>query len=141
MSISAEHARLMRLASGAALAVALSLALAKAVAWWMSGSVSLLAGLTDSLLDGAASLLNLLARLGSGFDIVSGGELSRVLAAGGDPAKVVFSGVAKSEAEMRLALEKEILCFNLESEAELERLNRVAGSMGKKAREIGRAHV
>ena len=61
MSISAEHARLMRLASGAALAVALSLALAKAVAWWMSGSVSLLAGLTDSLLDGAASLLNLLA--------------------------------------------------------------------------------
>lgn len=61
MSISAEHARLMRLASGAALAVALSLALAKALAWWMSGSVSLLAGLTDSLLDGAASLLNLLA--------------------------------------------------------------------------------
>jgi cation diffusion facilitator family transporter len=61
MSISAEHARLMRLASGAALVVALSLALAKAVAWWMSGSVSLLAGLTDSLLDGAASLLNLLA--------------------------------------------------------------------------------
>ncbi len=80
------------------------------------------------------ALLNLLARLGSGFDIVSGGELSRVLAAGGDPGKVVFSGVAKSEAEMRLALEKEILCFNLESEAELERLNRVAGSMGKKAR-------
>ncbi|WP_429085140.1 diaminopimelate decarboxylase [Aeromonas veronii] len=80
------------------------------------------------------ALLNLLARLGSGFDIVSGGELSRVLAAGGDPAKVVFSGVAKSEAEMRLALDKEILCFNLESEAELERLNRVAGSMGKKAR-------
>lgn len=61
MSTSAEHARLMRLASGAALAVALSLALAKAIAWWMSGSVSLLAGLTDSLLDGAASLLNLLA--------------------------------------------------------------------------------
>lgn len=61
MSISAEHARLMRLASAAALAVALSLALAKAVAWWMSGSVSLLAGLTDSLLDGAASMLNLLA--------------------------------------------------------------------------------
>jgi hypothetical protein len=56
------------------------------------------------------------------------------VAAGGDPAKVVFSGVAKSEAEMRLALDKEILCFNLESEAELERLNRVAGSMGKKAR-------
>lgn len=61
MSVSLEHARLMRLASAAALIVALSLALAKAVAWWMSGSVSLLAGLTDSLLDGAASLLNLLA--------------------------------------------------------------------------------
>ena len=61
MSVSADHARLMRLATRAALAVALSLALAKAVAWWLSGSVSLLAGLTDSLLDGAASLINLLA--------------------------------------------------------------------------------
>lgn len=80
------------------------------------------------------ALLNLLARLGSGFDIVSGGELQRVLAAGGDASKVVFSGVAKSEAEMRLALEKEILCFNVESTAELERLNRVAISMAKKAR-------
>ncbi|WP_312764620.1 cation diffusion facilitator family transporter [Stutzerimonas balearica] len=61
MSVSAEHARLLRRASGAALAVALFLALSKAVAWWLSGSVSLLAGLTDSLLDGAASLINLLA--------------------------------------------------------------------------------
>ena len=56
-----DHARLMRLATAAALVVALSLALSKAVAWWLSGSVSLLAGLTDSLLDGAASLINLLA--------------------------------------------------------------------------------
>ena len=61
MSVSAEHARLLRRASGAALAVALFLALSKALAWWLSGSVSLLAGLTDSLLDGAASLINLLA--------------------------------------------------------------------------------
>src|SRR5690606_13724000 len=60
-SVSAEHARLMRLATRAALAVALLLAASKALAWWLSGSVSLLAGLTDSLLDGAASLLNLLA--------------------------------------------------------------------------------
>ena len=80
------------------------------------------------------AVLNLLARLGSGFDIVSGGELARVIAAGGDPAKVVFSGVAKTEAEMQEALRQEILCFNLESEPELERLNRVAGDMGKTAR-------
>ena len=80
------------------------------------------------------AVLNLLARLGSGFDIVSGGELARVIAAGGDPAKVVFSGVAKTEAEMQEALRQEILCFNLESEPELERLNRVAGEMGKVAR-------
>ena len=80
------------------------------------------------------AVLNLLARLGSGFDIVSGGELARVLAAGGDASKVVFSGVAKTEAEMRFALEQEILCFNLESEPELARLNRVAGELGKRAR-------
>ena len=80
------------------------------------------------------AVLNLLARLGSGFDIVSGGELARVIAAGGDPAKVVFSGVAKTEAEMQEALRQEILCFNLESEPELERLNRVAGEVGKVAR-------
>jgi diaminopimelate decarboxylase len=79
------------------------------------------------------SILNLFASLGAGFDIVSGGELQRVLAAGGAASKVVFSGVGKSEAEMRLALEVGILCFNVESEAELLRLNNVAGSMGKVA--------
>ncbi|MBI2313076.1 MAG: diaminopimelate decarboxylase [Betaproteobacteria bacterium] len=79
------------------------------------------------------AILNLLARLGSGFDIVSGGELKRVLAAGGDPRKIVFSGVGKSEAEMRLALETGILCFNVESEAELRRLEQVAAAMGRTA--------
>jgi diaminopimelate decarboxylase len=78
-------------------------------------------------------VLNALARLGSGFDIVSGGELERVLAAGGDPGKVVFSGVGKQEHEMRRALEAGIRCFNIESESELERLNTVAGEMGKTA--------
>jgi diaminopimelate decarboxylase len=77
------------------------------------------------------AILNLFARMGAGFDIVSGGELARVLAAGGDPGKVVFSGVGKTEAEMREALEAGIFCFNVESAAELERLNGVAGSMGK----------
>lgn len=79
------------------------------------------------------AILNVFARLGAGFDIVSGGELQRLLAAGGDAGKVVFSGVGKSIAEMRLALEAGILCFNVESAAELERLNEVAGSMGKMA--------
>jgi len=79
------------------------------------------------------AILNLFAKLGAGFDIVSGGELARVLAAGGDPGKVVFSGVGKTAAEMRQALEAGIFCFNVESEAELERLNIVAGEMGKKA--------
>ncbi len=79
------------------------------------------------------AILNLFARLGAGFDIVSGGELARVLAAGGDPSKVVFSGVGKTVAEMRAALEAGIFCFNVESEAELERLNGVAGDMGKRA--------
>ncbi|MCD8548805.1 MAG: diaminopimelate decarboxylase [Aeromonadaceae bacterium] len=83
--------------------------------------------------NGNLAVLNLLARLGSGFDIVSGGELARVVAAGGDPAKVVFSGVGKTAEEMRYALELGILCFNLESEAELERLNAVAGELGKVA--------
>ncbi|SDZ72974.1 diaminopimelate decarboxylase [Nitrosospira multiformis] len=78
-------------------------------------------------------ILNLLARLGSGFDIVSGGELQRVLKAGGDPQKIVFSGVGKQPAEMKAALEAGILCFNVESEAELHGLNRVAGEMGKVA--------
>jgi len=79
------------------------------------------------------AILNLFARMGSGFDIVSVGELERVLAAGGDPAKVVFSGVGKSAAEMRRALEVGIYCFNVESEAELVRLNAVAGEMGLRA--------
>ncbi|MCR9983278.1 diaminopimelate decarboxylase [Vibrio diabolicus] len=75
-------------------------------------------------------VLNTLARLGSGFDIVSGGELERVIAAGGDPKKVVFSGVGKTPAEMKRALELGIKCFNVESEPELERLNKVAGELG-----------
>ena len=79
------------------------------------------------------AVLNVLARLGSGFDIVSGGELERVLKAGGDPGKVVFSGVGKTAAEMRRALDVGIYCFNVESLAELERLNQVAGDMGKPA--------
>ena len=79
------------------------------------------------------AILNLFARLGAGFDIVSGGELARVLAAGGDPAKVVFSGVGKTAAEMHAALEAGIFCFNVESAAELERLNGVAGELGKQA--------
>ncbi len=77
------------------------------------------------------AVLNLLARLGSGFDIVSGGELARVLAAGGSAARTVFSGVGKSEAEMRRALEAGVLCFNVESEGELARLAAVAHGMGK----------
>ena len=79
------------------------------------------------------AVLNVLARLGSGFDIVSAGELERVLVAGGDPAKIVFSGVGKRSDELRRALEVGIRCFNVESEAELERLNQVAGEMGQKA--------
>ncbi|MCP5305112.1 MAG: diaminopimelate decarboxylase [Chromatiaceae bacterium] len=78
-------------------------------------------------------VLNLLARLGSGFDIVSVGELERVLAAGGAPDKVLFSGVGKQEHEMRRALEVGIRCFNVESASELERLNRVAGEMDRRA--------
>jgi diaminopimelate decarboxylase len=77
------------------------------------------------------AILNVLARLGAGFDIVSGGELQRVLAAGGDARKVVFSGVGKTVAEMHMALDAGILCFNVESDAELDRLDRVAASMGK----------
>ncbi len=75
-------------------------------------------------------VLDVFARLGSGFDIVSGGELARVLAAGGDPRKVVFSGVGKTATEMRTALQAGILCFNVESAPELELLNRIAGEMG-----------
>jgi len=79
------------------------------------------------------AILHQLAWLGAGFDVVSGGELQRVLAAGAGAGKVVFSGVGKTVEEMHLALEAEILCFNVESEAELMRLNEVAGSMGKVA--------
>lgn len=79
------------------------------------------------------SLLNVLAKLGSGFDIVSGGELERVLRAGGNPHKIVFSGVGKTVAEMRRALEVGILCFNVESQAELLRLNQIAGEMAVQA--------
>ncbi len=79
------------------------------------------------------AVLGILAGLGSGFDIVSVGELERVIRAGGDPSRVVFSGVGKTQAEMRRALELGIHCFNVESVPELERLNSVAGSVGKKA--------
>lgn len=77
------------------------------------------------------AILNTFAKLGAGFDIVSGGELARVIAAGGDPSKVVFSGVGKTETEMRDALNAGIFCFNVESASELDRLNAVAASMGK----------
>ena len=79
------------------------------------------------------AVLNLFAKLGAGFDIVSGGELRRVLAAGGEAGKVVFSGLGKTADEMAFALEAGIKCFNIESEPELERLNAVAGKLGKVA--------
>lgn len=79
------------------------------------------------------AVLNILARLGSGFDIVSGGELERVLAAGGDVEKIIFSGVGKTREEMIRALEVGIHCFNVESQSELERLNEAAGSLNKVA--------
>ena len=78
-------------------------------------------------------ILNVMAKLGSGFDIVSQGELERVLAAGGDASKMVFSGVAKSRAEIMRALEVGIRCFNVESVAELHHINQIAGKMGKMA--------
>ncbi len=80
------------------------------------------------------AVLGLLGKLGSGLDIVSGGELQRVIAAGGDTRKVIFSGVGKTRDEMALALSHDILCFNVESIPELHRLNEVAGSVGKRAR-------
>ena len=83
--------------------------------------------------NGNLALLATLADLGAGFDIVSQGELERVLAAGGDPARVVFSGVGKTENEMRRALEVGIRCFNVESSAELARLNGIAGALGVRA--------
>jgi diaminopimelate decarboxylase len=79
------------------------------------------------------AVLDVLRRLGAGFDIVSGGELARVLAAGGSADRVIFSGVGKSEAEMRAALQAGIRCFNVESEPELERLDAIAGAMGRRA--------
>jgi diaminopimelate decarboxylase len=79
------------------------------------------------------AVLALLARLGAGFDIVSGGELARVLAAGGDPRKTLFSGIGKSEAEIGQAIAAGILCLNLESEAELERVAAVAARVGRRA--------
>ena len=78
-------------------------------------------------------VLSVLAKLGSGFDIVSAGELARVIEAGGDASKVVFSGVGKKHDEIRYALEQGIMCFNVESEPELHRINQVAGEMGTKA--------
>jgi diaminopimelate decarboxylase len=80
------------------------------------------------------AILHLLSRLGAGFDIVSGGELARVMAAGADPQKVVYSGVGKTANEIRYALSQDILCFNVESLAELHRINRIAGDMGQVAR-------
>ena len=80
------------------------------------------------------AVLNVLARLGSGFDIVSGGELQRVLRAGGDPDKIIFSGVGKLAEEMELALESGIHCFNVESEQELDQLNAIAGRNQRVAR-------
>ena len=83
--------------------------------------------------NGNLSILKHFASLGSGFDIVSGGELQRVLAAGGDAGKTIFSGVGKNEAEIEFALNAGVLCFNVESIPELERINTVAGKMGKTA--------
>jgi diaminopimelate decarboxylase len=79
------------------------------------------------------AVLNLFARLGAGFDIVSGGELARVLAAGGDARKVVFSGVGKSRREMATALQAGIKCFNVESASELDRINEIAAGLSVKA--------
>ena len=79
------------------------------------------------------AILYLLAQLGAGFDIVTGGELARVLAAGADPSRVVFSGLGKQPADIARALAAGIACFNVESEAELARIDRVAGELGKRA--------
>lgn len=79
------------------------------------------------------AVLNVLAKLGAGFDIVTGGELARVMAAGGNPAKIVFSGLGKSEADIEKALEVGIACFNVESYAELDRIQKVAARLNKKA--------
>ncbi len=75
------------------------------------------------------AVLRTIANLGGGFDIVSGGELQRVIAAGGDPRKCVFAGVGKTEAEIEFALKQNIYCFNVESEPELQRINQVAARL------------
>jgi diaminopimelate decarboxylase len=80
------------------------------------------------------AILALLARRGAGFDIVSGGELARVIAAGGDPRKTLFSGVGKSKAELRFAIDRDIGCINVESESELHKVDMIAAHAGKKAR-------
>ncbi|TNL45675.1 diaminopimelate decarboxylase [Acinetobacter bereziniae] len=79
------------------------------------------------------AVLNVLAKVGCGFDIVTGGELARVLAAGGDPSKIVFSGLGKQEEDIQKALEVGIACFNVESHAELDRIQNVAARLGQKA--------
>ena len=79
------------------------------------------------------AVLNVLAKLGAGFDIVTGGELARVLKAGGTASKIVFSGLGKSEADIKKALEVGIACFNVESYAELDRIQKVAVELGQKA--------
>lgn len=83
--------------------------------------------------NGNLAILNKMTEIGSGFDIVSGGELKRVLEAGGDPSKVVYAGVGKTRAEQEMALDADIMMFNLESEPEMKQLNEVAGDMGKNA--------
>ena len=80
------------------------------------------------------AVLNLLARLGSGFDIVSAGEMRRVLQAGGRAERIVFSGVGKQADEIKAALEADILCFNVESEQELDQIQQIASRMGRRAR-------
>lgn len=84
--------------------------------------------------NGNLAILNLLARLGSGFDIVSAGELMRVIVAGGDPAKIIFSGVCKQKWEIRKALEAGVHCFNIESEGELQLISAIAEEMGLQPR-------
>ena len=85
------------------------------------------------------AILQWFARRGCGFDIVSGGELERVLAAGGDAARIVFSGVGKTRVEMRRALEADVLCFNVESVDELEQLSKVASDAGRRAARVNAA--
>src|ERR1700709_1092787 len=86
------------------------------------------------------SVLRTLAKLGAGADVVSGGELKRALAAGIPPQKILFSGVGKTEAELRQALGEDVLCINVESEPELELLSRLAVEMGRTARISGRVN-